>query len=101
MKCKNPSCKRPSLTDSKYCVICSYQLVESYSRPARSKYHVEIRPGVWVDVYDVLHAFGVTNPATAHAIKKMLKPGQRGHKSAEQDIDEAIQSLVRAKELVR
>lgn len=63
-----------------------------------NKYHVEIH-GTSVDVYDVLVAFGVTNPALAHAIKKMLKPGQRGHKDTVTDIEEAIQSLQRAKEI--
>jgi len=65
----------------------------------RSKYHVEIRPGAWVDVYDVLTAYRVTNPADAHAIKKMLCPGKRGVKSANQDRREAIISLGRAIEL--
>lgn len=68
-------------------------------RQKRSKYHVQIRPGVYVDVYDVLHAFGVTNPGDQHAIKKMLMPGKRGHKDAIQDRREAIQSLERAIEL--
>ena len=68
-------------------------------QPKRSKYHVEIRPGVWVDVYDVLKAYTVTNPADAHAIKKMLCPGKRGVKSANQDRREAIVSLERAIEL--
>lgn len=66
---------------------------------ARSKYHREVKPGVWVDVYSVLVAFGVTNPADAHAIKKMLLPGKRGHKDAIQDRREAIKSLQRAIEL--
>jgi len=65
----------------------------------RSKYHVEIRPGVWVDVYDVLHAFRVTNPGDQHALKKLLKPGQRGHKDANQDRREAVDSIFRAIEL--
>lgn len=64
-----------------------------------SKYHREIKPGVHVDVYDVLVAFGVTNPADAHAIKKMPAPGKRGHKDAIQDRREAILSLERAIEL--
>ena len=37
-----------------------------------SKYDKEINLGVVVDVYDVLEAFGVTCPARAHAIKKLL-----------------------------
>jgi len=65
----------------------------------RSKYHREIKPGVWVDVYSVLVAFGVTNPADAHAIKKMLMPGRRGAKDSIQDRKEAIASIERAIEI--
>ena len=63
-----------------------------------SKYHVKIK-GTWIDVYDILHAYQVTNPGDQHAIKKMLMPGKRGHKDAEKDRAEAIQSLHRAIEL--
>jgi len=55
--------------------------------------------GTDVDVYDVLVAFNVTNPAMAHAIKKMLVPGKRGVKSVKQDMQEAIASIKRAIEL--
>lgn len=65
----------------------------------KSKYHREIKSGVFVDVYDVLLAFGVTNPAMQHALKKMLAPGQRGVKDTIQDMKEAIQSIERAIEL--
>ena len=65
---------------------------------AASKYHVQIK-GQWVDVYDILTAYNVTNPADAHAIKKMLCPGQRGAKDGIQDRREAIASLERAIEL--
>jgi len=68
-----------------------------YESPA-SKYHVQIK-GQWVDVYDILTAYSVTNPADAHAIKKMLCPGQRGAKDGIQDRREAIASLERAIEL--
>ena len=67
---------------------------DHYEAPA-SKYHVQIK-GQWVDVYDILSAYGVTNPADAHAIKKMLCPGQRGAKDGIQDRKEAIVSLQRA-----
>ena len=70
---------------------------EHYEAP-ESKYHVQIK-GQWVDVYDILSAYGVTNPADAHAIKKMLCPGQRGAKDGIQDRQEAIVSLQRAIEL--
>ena len=52
-----------------------------------------------VDVYDVLMAFNVTNPATQHAIKKLLMPGNRGHKDKITDLKEAHQSIARAIEL--
>ena len=48
------------------------------------------------DVYSVLVAFGVICPARAHAIKKLLMPGQRGAKGEIQDLDEALVSVSRA-----
>ena len=63
-----------------------------------SKYTKQIR-GVSVDVYDVLMAWGVTNPALQHLIKKALQCGQRGHKDKQQDLQDIIDSAIRAKEL--
>lgn len=63
-----------------------------------SKYSRRIGKEV-VDVYDVLMAFNVTNPATQHAIKKLLMPGNRGHKDKLTDLKEAHQSIARAIEL--
>ena len=62
----------------------------------KSKYHKEIKSGVFVDVYDVLNAYEVTDPATQHAIKKLLMPGQRGHKDGLKDLQEAKMSIERA-----
>lgn len=64
-----------------------------------NKYLREIKPGVWVDVYDVLMAWSVTNPALQHLIKKALQTGERGHKTREQDLQDIIDSAIRAKEL--
>jgi hypothetical protein len=64
-----------------------------------NNYLRKIKPGVEVDVYDVLAAFHVTNPATAHAIKKLLCAGQRGHKSLRQDLLEAKVAIERAIDL--
>lgn len=52
-----------------------------------------------LDVYAVLQLFGVTDQATGHAIKKLLVPGVRGTKSKAQDIQEAIDTLERWKQL--
>lgn len=48
------------------------------------------------DVYDVLRAFNVTDPAVAHAVKKLLCTGLRGHKGYSEDIQESIDALNRA-----
>lgn len=63
-----------------------------------SKYTKTIH-GVSVDVYDVLQAWGVRNPALQHLIKKALQCGQRGHKDDAQDLQDIIDSAIRAKEL--
>jgi hypothetical protein len=54
-----------------------------------------------VDVYDVLRAFNVTDPAIQHAVKKLLCTGIRGHKDSRQDLEEAIQSIERALDVVK
>lgn len=64
-----------------------------------SKYHREIKPGVFVDVYDVLHAWAVINPALQHLVKKALQPGERGHKTMAEDLNDIIVSANRAAEL--
>ncbi|MFA5040057.1 MAG: hypothetical protein WC464_00285 [Bdellovibrionales bacterium] len=65
----------------------------------KSKYDREIKKDVYIDVYDVLCCFNVTNPAIAHAVKKLLMPGNRGYKDMEQDLHEAIQAIYRGIEI--
>ena len=67
---------------------------------AENKYAVDCK-GRSIDVYDVLNAFGVTCPAAQHAIKKLLMPGKRGHKSELGDLLEARASVDRAIDLAR
>ena len=79
-------------------------LSERLEKP-RNKYHREIQPNVFVDVYDVLGAFtGKINSraksAVDHAIKKLLAPGLRGVKEERQDLVEARDSLNRAIEIL-
>lgn len=47
---------------------------------------------ITVDVYRVLNAFEVTDPALQHLIKKALCAGLRGHKNTEQDLHDIIDS---------
>lgn len=65
---------------------------------APNKYVRKIH-GVDIDVYDVLKAWNVTCPAIQHAIKKLLMPGQRGHKDKLNDLEEAHNAIQRAIEL--
>jgi hypothetical protein len=82
-------------------VPLEYEPEEVAFKPERSKYHREIKPGVWVDVYDVLHAWGVSNPALQDLIKKALQPGERGHKDKSEDMADIVASALRARELER
>lgn len=63
-----------------------------------SKYTRKIK-GVEVDVYDVLAAWEVKNPALQHLIKKALQPGTRGHKTLENDLRDILVSAERAIQL--
>lgn len=65
----------------------------------RNKYSREIKPGIFVDVYDVLRAFAVTDPSLQHLVKKALAVGQRGHKDAEEDLQDILDSAKRAVEM--
>lgn len=63
-----------------------------------SKYTRTIK-GVQIDVYDILKAWEVQNPALQHLIKKALQPGARGHKTLENDLRDILVSAERAMEL--
>jgi len=52
-----------------------------------------------VDVYDVLKAFDVKCPAIQHAVKKLLRCGSKPGEDELAEINGAIKSLVRAKEM--
>ena len=76
----------------------SHLISDKRHRITPSKYTKTIH-GVSVDVYDVLQAWCVSNPALQHLIKKALQCGQRGHKDNAQDLQDIIDSAIRAKEL--
>ena len=65
------------------------------------KYPHYFKPCPWdaVDVYRVLEMFQVTDPCIQHAVKKLLAPGDRGAKKTRQDVQEAIDSMVRWQEM--
>lgn len=64
----------------------------------KSKYTKTVR-GTELDVYDVLQAWDVRNPALQHLIKKALQAGNRGHKDIVEDMQDIIDSAIRAKQI--
>lgn len=63
-------------------------------------YHKDVRHLETIDVYRVLALFNVTDPCIQHAVKKLLVAGGRGAgKDLGKDVQEAIDSLERFKEM--
>lgn len=54
--------------------------------------------GAKLDPYRIFSVYGITHPAQQHAIKKLLRAGQ-SIKTLDQDIDEAIDTLIRWREM--
>ena len=73
----------PKKSGSKYIITMKNKLGESID----------------VDAYDIITACNITCPAHAHAAKKVLYTGLRGHKDKATDLRESIDALERAIEL--
>lgn len=75
-------------------------IVEPAKHFKHSHYFKDVSKLKVIDVYRVLSLFEVTDPALAHAIKKLLVAGGRGAgKSIEKDVQEAIDTLMRYQEM--
>lgn len=75
-------------------------LQEALSKSSgNNKYSREVKPGSYADVYDILKAWDVRNPALQHLIKKALQAGNRGHKDLMEDLQDILDSAKRAIEL--
>jgi len=83
----------------------AFKQIEARTKPNDgNKYHREIfdtkgNDSITVDVYSVLAAFEVTNPALQHLIKKALCAGLRGHKNELTDMNDIIESAHRARDM--
>lgn len=80
-----------------YCLSTKKQRIKM----EHEKYNHYFKPCPYdkIDIYRVLRIFNVTDPCIAHAIKKLMVAGGRGEKSIEKDIQEAIDSLNRWKDM--
>jgi hypothetical protein len=78
---------------------CSWSLKAT---PAYYAKHVKCKSceeNTGIDVYDVLQAFDVTCPAIQHAVKKLLRCGNKPGENELDEIRGAITSLNRAVEM--
>ena len=67
---------------------------------SNNHYYKDVSKLKTMDIYRVLSLYEVTDPCIQHAVKKLLCCGQRnGNKSIEQDVNEAIESLLRFNEM--
>lgn len=87
-----------SLVKSRFEVV-NVEDTTRHESPARNKYMREVKPGVWVDVYDVIRAWKVEDPCLQHLLKKALASGQRGHKDLKEDLNDILASAKRAVEM--
>ncbi len=87
----------PFIDDEPQSLNDQYAEIEQFRQ--HSHYKKNVSNLEFVDVYRVLKLFDVTDPCLQHAIKKLLCSGQRGAKSSDQDIQEAIDSLVRFQQM--
>lgn len=68
-------------------------------RQKHSHYFKDVSHLNQIDVYDVLKLFNVTDPCLQHIIKKALCAGHRGHKDLTTDLQNIVDTAVRAVEL--
>ena len=65
-------------------------------KPTYSHYQMPINDLTVADIYDICEHYCHDNSgATQHAIKKLLRPGKRGHKDELKDLREAVFSINR------
>lgn len=67
--------------------------------PRKYSHYFRPCPYAQIDVYRVLKLFQVTDPALAHAVKKLLVAGGRGAKDQAKDVAEAADALARWQEM--
>ena len=72
---------------------------EETEQPKYPHYFKDVSNVNKIDIYKVLDLWQVTHPCLQHAAKKILVAGNRGYKNVEKDIQEAIDSLERWKEM--
>lgn len=96
----NPSAPPEDHTNEREAVraaLASEGAKQATTRKEYPHYYKRVPQGVThLDVYAVLRMWEVSDPAVAHALKKLLCAGTRGSKARAQDLKEAVVSINRA-----
>lgn len=69
---------------------------EFYGKVKYPHYYVDVSNYRWLDIYEVLHLYGCTDPCLQHAAKKLVLTGNRAHKDFSTDLNEAKVTIDRA-----
>lgn len=85
------------------CACAQYACKNSASKQDKkhSHYFKDVSHLDTIDIYRVLQLYNVTNPCQQHAAKKVLLAGGRGGKDYLKDIQEAIDTLERLKDMLK
>ena len=67
--------------------------IKSKTQDMYSHYNKDVSNLTKLTVYDIFRLYNINDGELQHAIKKMLALGERGDKSRNKDIEEAIRSL--------
>lgn len=64
-----------------------------------SHYYKDVSKLDVIDVYRIIDLYNITDPCDQHALKKILCPGERGHKDIIQDTQDVIDTMRRKLEM--
>lgn len=90
-----------SLPEFKHCFGASLnnQYAEIEQVRKHRHYFKDVSNIAEIDVYTVLKLFDVTDPCLQHIVKKALCAGKRGHKDMMEDLQNIVDTAIRAVEL--
>lgn len=92
---------KPEATLADYIKSIENKYPEEVNKPKYPHYFKDVSNVNKIDIYKVLDLWQVTHPCLQHAAKKILVAGNRGHKDIAKDVQEAIDSLERYKEMIK
>ena len=63
-------------------------------------YKKDVKHLDYIDVYRIIELYELHDPCFQHALKKILVPGERGHKDLTKDINDIIDTMQRKLEMI-